>query len=368
MTTGFVWDERYGWGVHAGFSETMPDEALFEPWPAHETPESKRRVRNLVEASGLLAKLKQIPAHVASDTDLLRVHSQEYLDKLRDTSKAGGGEVGPIMRTHRSTWDISRLAVGGVISAVRAVIDGEVDNAYALVRPPGHHAQVDEAQGFCYLANIAVAARWAQAERGLKRIAVVDWDVHHGNGTQAIFWEDPSVLTISIHQDGYFPPDRGRVEEVGEGAGHGFDLNIPIPPGCGHGAYMQVFDRVVVPALTAYKPELIIIACGFDASNIDQTSRMMLHSESFRAMAKKVKGVAENVCGGRLVFAHEGGYAPTAVPYMALAVLEEISGEKTKVVDPFLARWSAMPGHDLLPHQSEYIERAAAQAKAIGLA
>ena len=155
--TGFVWHERFAWVLQAGQSETFPDNALFEPWPAHDLPESKRRIRNLLEASGLLAHLQQISADAATDADLLRVHSQAYLDRLRATSAAGGGGVGPDMRTHRATFDIARLAAGGTIAAVRDVLDGRVRNAYALVRPPGHHAQVDEAQGFCYLANVAIA-------------------------------------------------------------------------------------------------------------------------------------------------------------------------------------------------------------------
>jgi acetoin utilization deacetylase AcuC-like enzyme len=339
---------------------------MYEPWPSHEAAEPKRRIRNLLDASGLLRKLLEIDALMPSQEDLLRVHSAEYLDRLRDASLAGGGEVGPRMFAFKTTWDLTRLAAGGAIAAVNAVLAGSVDNAYALIRPPGHHAVRDQGQGFCYLGNVAIACRWAQANMNVRKIAVVDWDAHHGNGTQAIFYDDPSVLTISLHQDGAYPPDQGTIGENGSGAGFGYSLNIPLPAGSGHEAYLAACDRIVVPAVTKFQPDLIVVACGYDAGNSDHTARMTLHSESFRLMTRKVMAVADEVCGGKMVMIQEGGYNPMAVPFLALAVFEELSGVRTNVLDPFLEPWRNVPGQTLQDYQAAYIDRAQRRAEAIG--
>jgi acetoin utilization deacetylase AcuC-like enzyme len=364
--TGFVWHERFGWGLQSDLVETTPPEAMFEPLPSFEGPEAKRRIRNLLDVSGVLRQLTPIEAVPAPEEDLLRVHTPEYLEKFRAASQAGGGEVGPRMKAIGQTWGIACLAAGGAIAATRAVVDGAVANAYALVRPPGHHAERDRALGFCYLANVAVACRWAQAERGIGRIAVIDWDVHHGNGTEQAFWTDPSVLTISLHQERTYPPDQGLVEHNGEGPGAGYALNIPLPPGSGHGAYMHAFERIVVPAVTKFAPELILVASGLDAGNHDMTARMMLHADSFRAMTRMMMNVAHQVCGGRLVMVHEGGYAAASAPYLALAIIEELSGIRSPVVDPFLPNWRVLPGQRLQPHQAAHIEQVAAHALRIG--
>jgi acetoin utilization deacetylase AcuC-like enzyme len=169
--------------------------------------------------------------------------------------------------------------------AFDAVISGKAPNAYALVRPPGHHAIADLGMGFCLFANAAVPIMHARAMHGVGRIAVVDWDVHHGNGTQAAFYGDPDVLTISLHQDNLFPPNSGALDENGEGAGKGYNLNIPLPPGCGNGAYLEAFAASCVPALERFKPELIVVASGFDASGVDPLGRMMVSSpRAIRAM------------------------------------------------------------------------------------
>ncbi len=217
------------------------------------------------------------------------------------------------------------------------MLDGTVDNVYALTRPPGHHAEPDLGRGFCIFANAAIGAEHAREARGLDRVAVVDWDVHHGNGTQKIFWEDPSVLTISSHQDNNYPPDSGHVHEVGAGAGEGYNLNIPLPPGSGVGAYVAAYERVVAPALRAFKPELIIVASGLDASAMDPLARMMMHSDGYRQLTRLLMDVAEDVCDGRLVVEHEGGYSSAYVPFCGLAVVEELAGVRSAIDDPFLA-------------------------------
>jgi acetoin utilization deacetylase AcuC-like enzyme len=213
--------------------------------------------------------------------------------------------------------------------------------------------------GFCLFGNVGVAIRHVQATYGLKRIATVDWDVHHGNGTQAMFYRDPSVLTISLHQDNLFPADSGSCEENGEAGGKGFNINIPLPPGCGNGAYVEAMRRVVVPALQRYRPELIVVPSGFDAAGVDPLGRMMVSSDGYRDMTRLLLAAADELCGGKLVMVHEGGYSESYVPYCGLAVLEEMSGVRTSIEDlwaPLMANWGQQA---LQPHQAEAIARAA---------
>jgi acetoin utilization deacetylase AcuC-like enzyme len=187
----------------------------------------------------------------------------------------------------------------------------------------------------------------------------VDWDVHHGNGTQKAFYRRADVLTISIHQDRWYPQDSGAMEERGEGPGTGYNLNLPLPPGSGHGAYLAAVERVILPVLHAYRPELIIVASGFDGSLYDPLGRMMLYSETYRAMTRMLMSAADALCAGRLVLSHEGGYAPIYVPFCGLAVLEALSGTKTAVEDPMATRAASAGGQELQPHQDEVIRRAA---------
>jgi len=342
-------------GTHAGI---MPPGGPVQPYEHAENPETKRRIRNLLEVSGLLDKLVPVMAEEATDEQLLRVHTREYLDRLSAMSGETGGDAGVFTPFGRDGYAIAKLSAGGVIAAVDAVLDATVDNAYALVRPPGHHALADMGLGFCLICNGAVAGLHALEARGLQRIAFVDWDVHHGNGTQAAFWEDPRALTISVHQDNCFPPDSGAVEDNGAGPGEGFNINIPLPPGSGTTAYEMTFDRVVIPALKTYQPELIIVPSGFDAGAHDPLGRMQMHSGGYRSLTRKLMATANELCGGRIVMCHEGGYNVPTVPFFALAVIEELSGEQSGVDDPFLELMAGLGGQDLQPHQAEAIRRA----------
>jgi acetoin utilization deacetylase AcuC-like enzyme len=234
-------------------------------------------------------------------------------------------------------------------------LDGVVENVYALVRPPGHHAEPELGRGFCIFGNAAIAGFHAREARGVERIAIVDWDVHHGNGTQNAFWTDPNVLAISIHQDGCFPRESGYVHEIGEGAGVGYTLNVPLPPGSGDGAYVATFERVVAPALRAFKPDLIIVASGLDANAMDPLARMMMTSAGYKELTRIMVEVADEVCDGRLVVEHEGGYSSAYVPYCGVAVIEALSGLTSTIGDPFLPTLSTMRGQDLQPHQNDAI-------------
>jgi len=266
----------------------------------------------------------------------------------------------------RGSHEIALLAAGGAIEAFDAVVAGKVDNAYTLCRPPGHHALAELAMGFCLYNNLVIGIQHVRARRGIERVAVVDWDVHHGNGTEAAFYSDPNALTISLHQDRLFPLDSGAMSDTGEGAGVGRNINIPLPPGSGAGAYMAAMEQAVVPALQAFKPELIVVACGFDASAMDPLGHMMLSSGAYRRMTSAIMAAARDLCGGRVVMTHEGGYSASYVPYCGLAVMETLSAMDSGVEDPWLAFIDAYAGQDLQPHQQAVIDGAAALAKRLG--
>jgi len=358
MSTGFLWHERYMWHDTRSAGLFLPAGGMLEPDEHAENPRTKRRLKNLLEVSGLYERLTPLSPRPAQEAELLRFHTPAYVAKIREMSAAAGGDAGEFTPFGPGSYEIALLAAGGCLAAVDAIVAGRVHNAYALVRPPGHHAEADRGRGFCIFANVALAALHARAAHGLERIAVVDWDVHHGNGTQAAFWTDPGVLTISIHQDRYYPPETGAVGEVGEGRGRGYNLNVPLPPGSGAGAYRATFERVVLPALHAYRPELIFIASGFDAGATDPLGRMLLHSETYREMTRDLVTVAREVCGGRLLGCHEGGYSTAYVPFCGLAVMEELSGISTGVADPFLEFLQGMGYHELQTHQDAVIRAA----------
>ena len=222
------------------------------------------------------------------------------------------------------------------MAAADAVVAGRVDTAYALVRPPGHHAEPAGGRGFCLLGNIAITAQHLRAARGVGRIAVVDWDVHHGNGTETAFWRDPEVLAISLHQDGLYPYGRGAVGDVGEGPGRGATINVPLPAGSAAGAYQAALAQVVVPALERFAPEVVLVASGLDASAFDPLGRQQLRSVDYRALTDTLIAATARICGGRLVLCHEGGYSAVYVPFCGVAIVEGLLGIDPVVVDPFL--------------------------------
>lgn len=359
MSTGFIWHEYYAWhdaGTAAGF--TPADGRIAQPDVSGEDPETKRRMRNLLEVSGLWDDLVQIAPRPAKEEDVLRVHTENHLRHIQKLSASGGGYTGIITHCGAGSYEIAMLSAGGVIAAAEAVLDGEVNNIYALVRPPGHHAMPDEAQGFCIFSNAAIAGRYLIEKRGIERIAYVDWDVHHGNGTETAFYDDPRALTISVHQDRFFPSDRGYVEHNGEGAGEGYALNVPLPAGSGVGAYIDAWRRVVVPALRKYRPEILFVPSGFDAGALDPFGRNMMHSDGYRELTQMMMEVADEVCQGRIVMCHEGGYSRASVPFLGLAVMETLMDKRTQIVDPFLAMIQGFAGQDLQPHQRSVIDQA----------
>lgn len=354
MTTGLVWDEQYFW-----FDAGMVTGPFIEPHLAADTPESKRRIKNLLDASGMIDYLTSIKPIQIERGDLLRVHTDEYIDLVKELSEANGGESGQLAWVGQGGYPIARLAVGGCYSAMDAVVRGVVDNAYALVRPCGHHALPSKGMGAAIFCNIAISIMKLRDLHDIGRIAVVDWDVHHGNGTEAAFYSDSNTLTISIHQDNCYPKGTGQAENRGEGDGYGYNINIPLPPGSGHGAYLHTIDQIVVPALEKFKPELIIIASGIDAAGFDTNARMMCYSDTFRSMTQAMMNIANDVCEGKLVLCHEGGYSEVHTPFATLAIFEALTQQDSGVpfiYDDFIASYG---GQNLQPHQAEVIRRIA---------
>ena len=320
--TGLVYDERClghvlpPGGVAFG---SLPEWATVEPF---ERPERLSRTRSVLAGSGALEWVVELAARPASEDELRLAHSEEHVARVLEAAgRPEPVQLGVDAWTGPGTRDAMLLAAGGLLVAVEAVLEGSVDNAFALVRPPGHHAEREAAMGFCLFNNTAIAARWAQRERGLERVAIVDWDVHHGNGTEDIFRDDPTVLTISLHQDGLYPPHRGMLETDGEA-----NVNVPLPAGTGDDGYAHAFERVVEPIVRAFGPDLLLIGAGQDPSATDPLGRMSVTVSGFRTLADRAVALAQELCGGRLVAALEGGYSLLHLPLANLAILEGLAG------------------------------------------
>ena len=363
--TGFLMHELYMWHDTGSAALWYPAGLKVQPGEHAENAETKRRMRNLMEVAGLYDKMNHIAPRPATEEEILRVHTPDYLDGIKAMSAENGGNAGEGTPFGHGSYEIALLSTGGTIAMVDAVTEGRIDNGYALVRPPGHHAEPDIGRGFCIFSNIGVAVHHARHAHGIKRAAVVDWDVHHGNGTQRIFYEDPDVLSISIHQDNWYPADSGHLHQTGEGDGKDCNINVPLPPGSGRDAYIQTFERIVAPALRRFKPELIIIASGFDGSIYDPLGRMMVTSTTYRKLTQIMLELADELTGGKLVLSHEGGYSAAYVPYCGLAVMEELSGISSDIEDVFAEFVDVAGGHQLYPHQDDVIKKAAALADAV---
>lgn len=366
LRTGFVTDERCFWHDPGNYALILKPGGYVEPYNRHiENPDPKRRLLNLAVASGLRDRLHTVAPRDATLEELSRLHTGAYIEHVQAVARAGGGELGVGAPISSNGYDIARRSAGCALSAVDAVMTGEVQHAYALTRPPGHHAEPDRAMGFCVFANAALAAEHAIARYGLQRVAIVDWDVHFGNGTQRCFADRADVLAISIHQQAGYLQVGGESDEIGEGAGRGYSLNVPLPPGCGDGAYRDAFERVILPALDAYKPELIVVACGYDAGRLDPLGRMLLDGVTFRWMTGAMADMAARHAQGRLVLTHEGGYCPVSVPFFGLAVLESLSGLETDVECPFSRQHAQVAGQALADHQRLQVDRWAQHFEAV---
>lgn len=324
-----------------------------EPLRQHAVDPDLRRAEGLVRATGVLDHFLLRTPTPAPDEDLLLVHTPDHIDRVEATSAAGSGDAGVFAHVNHHSALAARLAVGACVQAVDDVLDGRAERAYCLVRPPGHHAEPDRAMALCLYNNLAVAALAAR-RRGVDRVLVLDWDVHHGNGLQRVFWSDPDVLYVSLHQEGLFPPGAGTVTETGAGPGAGRTVNVPLPAGSGHGAYLAAIERVVGPAARAFGPDLVLVAAGVDAGGHDPMGRMLATSRTFHAMATALCELAGELAGGRIVFAHEGGYSAWYQPTLVLATACAVAGLPAPP-DPFLHSLEHLPGQQLRPHQDRVL-------------
>ncbi|MEV8511989.1 class II histone deacetylase [Dactylosporangium sp. NPDC051484] len=283
----------------------------------------------LTHAAGMLPSVRIIEDFPpATAREVLTFHTERF---TRDRGLLGPGTPSPDVQ-------VGLLAAGAAVELCRRIWRGELRNGYALVRPAGHHTEADSAGG-AQFANLVLAAMEAK-RLGARRILIVDWDAHHGNSQQAAFWDDPGVLTISIHQGRAYPPGTGGTDARGGGSGVGTNINVPVPMGSGGGVYRAVFDRIVGPAAARFRPDIVFVASGLDGSYLDPSARLALHSGDYGWMTTRIVEIAERYARGRLVLTHEGGYALQFMPLCLLRIVEALAGEDAGIADPFLQRWS----------------------------
>jgi acetoin utilization deacetylase AcuC-like enzyme len=268
-------------------------------------------------------RLERLTPRPAQPEEVLRVHDGAHLRRLAEAVKQAPGRLDADTYVSTASNDIAWLAAGSCIELARRVARRDARYGVAAVRPPGHHAEADRAMGFCLLNNVAICARALQADEGAGKLLVLDWDVHHGNGTQHIFEDDPSILYLSTHQFPHYP-GTGSFDEHGHGAGEGATLNLPLPAGCGDAEYLGVLQRVLVPVARAFAPEMILVSCGFDAHRDDPLASMELTYDGYLEMTRLVRALADDLCGGRVVFVLEGGYAASGLIDGTSALLEAL--------------------------------------------
>ena len=297
---------------------------IFHP----ENPGRLQSIYEMLEHQDFGKALIRMEPRFATLEELLLVHDPRYIDRVLDTAEKTRVRFDADTVTSPKTYKAAWLAAGGVMTAIQAVVSGEVPTAFALVRPPGHHALRDRAMGFCIFNNLAIGARYALKTHGLQRVLIVDWDLHHGNGIQNIFYNDPQVLYFSVHRHPYFPWT-GAAEEVGVGKGAGYNVNVPLEFGCSDSDYGNIFRSLLWPIARSYKPEIILVAAGFDIHHSDPLRAMSVTQAGFARMTHLLMQMAAQLCEGRLVLALEGGYNPEALQDSVGMVLWELIGKST---------------------------------------
>ena len=292
MSTAYCYDERF----------------LRHSYPNH--PENAGRLTAIMDGlaeTNLIDRLERVAARPASEAEIARVHTRSYIQQVRTVAERGGGHLDPDTYVVPDSFDAALLAAGGLIALTDAVLDGHVRNGFALVRPPGHHALTGRGMGFCIFNNVAIAARHALTRPEIEQVMIVDFDVHHGNGTQDSFDADPGVLFVSTHQFPHYP-GTGRVSEIGRGPGEGSTVNVPLPAGVGDEGYAQIMQEVAWPLAHRYDPQLLLVSAGFDAHWTDPLAMMQLSLTGYAHLARELVAIAGELTDGKILFTLEGGY------------------------------------------------------------
>ena len=327
-----------------------------------EVPERLRVIYKELDKEGTGQNLAY-PAFDPASLEIIGLnHSPRHIKRVAETAGKPHDFLDADTQTSARSFEAACLAVGALTDGMRRIADREVDNAFCLVRPPGHHAEHNGSMGFCLFNNIAVAAKWARENLGMERIFIMDWDLHHGNGTQHSFYDTDSVFYCSTHQYPYYP-GTGAVNEAGKGKGEGYTLNVPLPGGQGDLDYTLIFDKLVVPVAEQYKPQFILVSCGFDIYGGDPLGGMRVTPSGFAALTRTMQNLADEVCGGNLLITLEGGYNLTGMKEGALAVLTELCGEKLNPSYPDYAPEEILEMVSTVTEHPLYLEQALGLAK-----
>ncbi|WP_287155296.1 histone deacetylase [Candidatus Solincola tengchongensis] len=297
-----------------------------------ERAERLERAMELMESTRLVDKVRVLSPRDATVEEIELVHPRAYIDSVKRVADSGGGWLDPDTHVGTRSYEAALRSAGAALDGLERIFSGEIDNAFCLARPPGHHATATRGMGFCLFNNNAVAARFAMERFGISRVFILDWDAHHGNGIQDIFYRDDRVLYVSLHQYPHYP-GTGSYREMGEGKGEGYTVNFPLPARTGEEVYLQAFDRVIVPLALRYQPELVLVSAGYDGHFSDPLCSMLLKSTSYAEMAERLKRLAGEVCGGRMLVCLEGGYNLTAVARSIVNTVAVLAGDELRVED-----------------------------------
>ena len=294
--------------------------------PFHvETPQRLEVIYRMIDEK-ITFSLDNIKPRPATEEELTLIHTPSYVDRIKATAGKEHVQLDPDTSTSAKSWEVACLAAGGVINAVDSIMKGKIQNGFALVRPPGHHAERDRAMGFCLFNNVALGARYAMNTYGVKKILIVDWDLHHGNATQKSFYADPDVLYFSTHQYPHYP-GTGSLREVGHGDGMGLTVNVPLSSGYGDSDFFKIFKEILGPITSAFKPELIFVSAGFDTYVADPLGGMRVTPHGYAAMTRLLMELAKAHASERLAMTLEGGYHLTGLRESVRAVLKELVGD-----------------------------------------
>jgi len=316
-----------------------------------ERPERLMKIRERLSREDMVPLIEYLSPRKAQKEEILWNHSEAHYARVAATAGKPQVQLDPDTATSEDSFEAALYAVGAQFVALDEIFKENYPVVFSLVRPPGHHAETDRAMGFCLFNNVALAAHYALKVLKLSRVLIVDWDLHHGNGTQRAFYHSPEVLYFSTHQFPYYP-GTGRIEEVGHGEGEGFTVNVPLPAGCGDAEYFQVFQEVLKPIALEYRPEIILVSAGFDPHREDPLGGMRLSAEGFGGLAGIIKEIAKETCGGYLLLTLEGGYSLSGLSESVAEVLKVLSGAKEPQTPP-----STKSGQDLVSQAQKFFSR-----------